>query len=73
MGNIKAGVTTSEFLLVVLTLIGNIVAGVSHALNTTPGQHLSWGSIGLVALYTFSRSIVKISANKNNSSSSSGS
>lgn len=62
---VKPGINTSEFLLIVLTIIGNIVAAVTNSLNSAPAQHVSWGSLGLVALYALSRSLVKYGAAKN--------
>lgn len=57
---VKPGIHTSEFAVIVLTIIGNVVAGVSDAINSNASQNISWATVGLAALYALCRTAVKV-------------
>lgn len=61
---VKPGINTTELAVILLTIIGNVVAAATDALNSSAAQHVSWASVGLAAVYALSRSLVKYGAAK---------
>lgn len=61
---VKPGINTTEFALVILTMLGNVIAAATGTINTSTDQHVSWATVGLAAVYALGRSIVKYGAAK---------
>lgn len=61
---VKPGIHTSEFAVIALTIIGNVIAAATNAIGSTPAQNVSWATVGLAALYAACRSLVKYGAGK---------
>jgi uncharacterized membrane protein YuzA (DUF378 family) len=65
---VKPGINTTELALVVLTILGNVIAAATGAIDSTATSHVSWATVGLAAFYAFCRSLVKYGAAKNGGS-----
>jgi len=61
---VKPGINTTELALIVLTVIGNVIAAATGALDSAGASHVSWATVGLAAFYAFCRSLVKYGAAK---------